>query len=151
MLTALRIFFSRHKDDGNFFAKPADIRQHFLYTVIPSKDSLHRILAEISYLAIFLIPIALHLYVNLLTIKQGLYIDGDWATLSIMTRRAQSFEQFLGNYSRFGWSHPGPAMFYIIGALSILFERFATPEMLAVFAYQTFFLFLNPTLQYSIH
>jgi len=101
-----------------------------------------KISAEFGYLLLFLFPVGLHLYLNWALIQQGIFPEGDWATLSIMTRRALSFDQFLGNYSRFGWSHPGPFMFYLIGMLSLLFKRFASPEMVAVFCYQVVFFYM---------
>jgi len=99
---------------------------------------------------LFLIPVGLYLYLNWGIIQQGVFPEGDWATLSIMTRRALSFDQFLGNYSRFGWSHPGPFIFYIIGALSIFFKNFATPEMAAVFCYQVVFFYMSYRLLISL-
>lgn len=117
--------------------------EHFLSLRKVARELWPRLITEALYLAIFLTPFVLHLSVNILTIKAGLFVDGDWATLSIMTGRAQAFEQLLGNYSRFGWSHLGPALFYMIGGLSLLFKDFATPEMLAVFCYQMIFLYLS--------
>jgi len=111
----------------------------------------HRVLVELNYIVLFLIPVGLHLYLNWAIIQQGIFPEGDWATLSIMTRRAVSFDQFLGNYSRFGWSHPGPFMFYIIGPLSLLFKRFASPEMLAVFCYQVIFFYMAYRLLISLN
>ena len=37
---------------------------------------------------------------------------GDFAVLEIATRNAIGGDQLLGAYSRYGWRHPGPALFY---------------------------------------
>lgn len=39
---------------------------------------------------------------------------GDQAVIQLATDRAARFEQLLGPYSRFGWSHPGPLYFYLL-------------------------------------
>jgi hypothetical protein len=36
----------------------------------------------------------------------------DGSLLQMATRRAVHFDQLVGPYSRFGWNHPGPALFY---------------------------------------
>src|SRR5687768_9871751 len=38
---------------------------------------------------------------------------GDGATLELRTLHASRGEQFVGPYSRFIWSHPGPLFFYM--------------------------------------
>jgi len=38
---------------------------------------------------------------------------GDYAALELRTLHASHATQLLGPYSRFGWSHPGPAFFYL--------------------------------------
>src|SRR5437879_7641309 len=42
-----------------------------------------------------------------------LLFTGDGAALELGTLHAARGVQFLGPYSRFGWSHPGPAFFYL--------------------------------------
>lgn len=40
---------------------------------------------------------------------------GDWALLELRTRNVGgSHTPLVGAYSRFGWSHPGPALFYVL-------------------------------------
>jgi uncharacterized protein with PQ loop repeat len=39
---------------------------------------------------------------------------GDGAVIELYTLHATSFRQLLGPYSRFGFHHPGPAMFYVL-------------------------------------
>lgn len=40
--------------------------------------------------------------------------DGDFAVDEIALMRSTHFAQLIGNYSRFGWSHLGPAWFYAL-------------------------------------
>ena len=40
--------------------------------------------------------------------------DGDFAVDEIFLIRSTHFAQLVGNYSRFGWDHPGPAWFYAL-------------------------------------
>lgn len=43
----------------------------------------------------------------------AVYERGDFAANSIITDDAKHFELLVGNYSRLGFSHPGPAFFYV--------------------------------------
>ena len=43
--------------------------------------------------------------------------DGDLAVDEIFLIRATHFAHLVGNYSRFGWDHPGPAWFYSVAPL----------------------------------
>jgi hypothetical protein len=44
--------------------------------------------------------------------KPATLIDGDQAVDEIALMRSAHFAQLVGNYSRFGWNHPGPSWFY---------------------------------------
>lgn len=44
---------------------------------------------------------------------QDILLTGDAATLELGTIHARHGDQFVGPYSRFGWNHPGPAVFYL--------------------------------------
>jgi hypothetical protein len=48
------------------------------------------------------------------TYGQTYYHYGDQAVLGLRVIEASHFEGQLGPYSRFGWSHPGPALFYLL-------------------------------------
>src|SRR6266404_6233843 len=50
------------------------------------------------------------------------YEMGDLAANSLQIIRAKHFEAVLGNYSRFGFYHPGPAFFYVYAASEALFH-----------------------------
>jgi hypothetical protein len=49
------------------------------------------------------------------------YETGDYAANSLQVRRAKRFQELLGNYSRFGFHHPGPAFFYTYALGEALF------------------------------
>jgi hypothetical protein len=48
---------------------------------------------------------------------------GDAATLELATLHASRGAQFVGPYSRFGWNHPGPLMFYLATPIYVAFGR----------------------------
>lgn len=54
-----------------------------------------------------------------------LYPWADHALTEIGTRSASEGDQFLGPYSRFGWYHPGPAVFYALVPMYELFSEAA--------------------------
>jgi hypothetical protein len=47
--------------------------------------------------------------------------DGDFAVDEIFLIRSTHFAQLVGNYSRFGWDHPGPAWFYALDVFYVPF------------------------------
>ena len=49
------------------------------------------------------------------------YEIGDLAANSLQIDRAAHLQEALGNYSRFGFHHPGPAFFYVYAAGEVLF------------------------------
>lgn len=49
-----------------------------------------------------------------------LYPTADGAVLEIFTLHASHGVQPLGPYSRFGWNHPGPALFYLLAPWHVL-------------------------------
>lgn len=46
----------------------------------------------------------------------ALYEEGDNAANALQIHRAKQFRELHGNYSRFGFHHPGPAFFYVYAA-----------------------------------
>jgi hypothetical protein len=50
------------------------------------------------------------------------YQWGDQALLDLGARRAWHLDQLVGPYSRFGWHHPGPALFYLFAIPVRMFE-----------------------------
>lgn len=47
-------------------------------------------------------------------------LRGDAAVIELAVRNAADFAQHLGPYSRFGWTHPGPAWFYALVPIYVL-------------------------------
>lgn len=47
-------------------------------------------------------------------------LRGDAAVIELAVRNAAGFAQHLGPYSRFGWTHPGPAWFYALAPIYVL-------------------------------
>jgi hypothetical protein len=48
--------------------------------------------------------------------KQPFYEGGDFAANALQIRKAKTFHELYGNYSRWGFHHPGPAFFYAYAA-----------------------------------
>jgi hypothetical protein len=62
---------------------------------------------------------------------QGASIEiGDFAADSLLVQEAKSFHLLVGNYSRIGFNHPGPAILYVLAAGEYLFydELKLTPQ-----------------------
>lgn len=52
------------------------------------------------------------------------YEGGDQAANALQIRQAKAFTEIYGNYSRFGFHHPGPGFFYVYGlAERLLFDE----------------------------
>jgi hypothetical protein len=78
--------------------------------------------ASTRLLTLCLIAAALAAFVpaSLQFLRQGLpnaVFTGDGAALELGTLHASRGAQFVGPYSRFGWSHPGPMFFYLAAPL----------------------------------
>jgi hypothetical protein len=52
--------------------------------------------------------------IRVLAGRAGVTLYGDQALIAIASRRAADFVQLLGPYSRTGFHHPGPAVFYLL-------------------------------------
>jgi hypothetical protein len=75
------------------------------------------------------------------------YEADDYAANSLQVLKAKEFQETVGNYSRFGFHHPGPAFFYVFALGEILFSDLAhivpTPfngQLIALYALSAFFL-----------
>jgi hypothetical protein len=53
----------------------------------------------------------------------AIYETSDYAANSLQIANAERFAELLGNYSRFGFHHPGPAFFYVYAVGEILFRN----------------------------
>lgn len=59
------------------------------------------------------IPYAI-IFLRYLADGSAVYLPDDLALIDLHTRDALAFHQQLGPFDRFGWSHPGPAYFYLL-------------------------------------
>src|SRR5256885_7917235 len=90
---------------------------------------------------------ALLLYNNSDFLFHGhLYEADDYAANSLQVLKAKKFQETVGNYSRFGFHHPGPAFFYVLALGEILFSDLAhivpTPfngQLIALYGLSAFF------------
>ncbi|MGZ6870398.1 MAG: hypothetical protein ACXVHI_08890, partial [Frankiaceae bacterium] len=66
--------------------------------------------------------LAVVLPVLAVTVSRAPYApDGDWATFEMGLRRlAEGHPPSVGVFSRFGWYHPGPALYYLMGGPYLL-------------------------------
>lgn len=79
--------------------------------------------------------------------KWSFYEGGDFAANALQIRRAKALEEIYGNYSRFGFHHPGPAFFYVYAAgerllfdiLKVVPTPFAAHSLAGVLLQVTFF------------
>jgi hypothetical protein len=70
------------------------------------------VLADWAPVIVGLLPLLVMLLIGLWSVSSSRAPAADLAILEISTRNALRGRQLLGAYSRYGWNHPGPAMFY---------------------------------------
>jgi hypothetical protein len=81
------------------------------------------------------------------------YEADDYAANSLQVLKAKHFQETIGNYSRFGFHHPGPAFFYVFALGEFLFSDVMrvvpTPfngQLIALYALSAFFVGATLTL-----
>lgn len=67
------------------------------------------------------VPLLPYLLLLIRTPAARFVVEGDYAGLELATRFAWSGRTLLGPYSRFGFSHPGPAYFFFLAPTHALF------------------------------
>ena len=77
-----------------------------------------------------LVPYLIVVVATLAKVNRPWLSNGDYALIEMSTRSALHGDALLGPYSRFGWNHPGPAVFYWFAPFYRLFGQ--TPESLGV-------------------
>jgi len=70
------------------------------------------VLADWAPVVVGMLPVLAMLLIGLWSVGDSRAPASDLAILEIATRNAMRGRQYLGAYSRYGWNHPGPAMFY---------------------------------------
>ena len=71
---------------------------------------------------IFALVVTVLMIVRWPTIQAATYENGDMAANSLLVQDAKSFHLLVGNYSRVGFNHPGPALLYVLAAGEALFH-----------------------------
>jgi hypothetical protein len=74
-----------------------------------------------AFLTTTLAVLAITLLRNTYIFTTHVYEDGDFALNSILVNHTHSSVQLVGNYSRVGFDHPGPAYIYVLSAGQTLF------------------------------
>lgn len=72
------------------------------------------------FILFFFITIVL-VWANRAAILSGSIETGDFAANTLLVLDAKSFHLLIGNYSRLGFNHPGPAILYVLAAGELLF------------------------------
>ncbi|MCD5995595.1 hypothetical protein KDX38_18450 [Pseudomonas sp. CDFA 602] len=86
--------------------------------VINRFNSLNRVSISVFYI----VTVALLLLANFSTINAVTHEAGDFAANSVLIQRAKDFSLWVGNYSRVGFNHPGPAILYVLAAGETVFH-----------------------------
>ncbi len=79
-------------------------------------------LNRISIFALYVVAVTFLLLANWTTISAVTNEAGDFAANSVLIQSAKSFSLWVGNYSRVGFNHPGPAILYVLAAGEVVFH-----------------------------
>jgi hypothetical protein len=87
------------------------------------RGSVHRAWVSPFLPAVVAATPSLVMAVRLVLVHQDVVLAGDHAALDLSTLDATHGKAVLGPYSRFGFSHPGPAFFYLMAPVMLLTGR----------------------------
>jgi hypothetical protein len=73
-------------------------------------------------LVVFLLVVAVLAPAHWAVIRGASFEQGDAAANSLLIQDAKSFHLLVGNYSRVGFNHPGPAILYVLAAGELVFH-----------------------------
>lgn len=76
----------------------------------------------VRFLAVYITITCFLLIANIHTIDAVTYEMADFAANSLLIQDAKSFSLWVGNYSRVGFNHPGPAILYVLALGEIVFH-----------------------------
>ena len=79
-------------------------------------------LDRLAPFVVFLAMAALLISARWTVAQQATYPDGDFGSNSLLVQDAKSFRLLVGNYSRIGFNHPGPAILYALAAGEYFFH-----------------------------
>jgi hypothetical protein len=98
---------------------PQELGQRLLADAVPpERPSLLR-----TFVLLYLPLVALFVFMGRQTyFGQPMFELGDYAANALQIDKAEHLSELLGNYSRFGFHHPGPAFFYVYAAGDLLFR-----------------------------
>lgn len=68
----------------------------------------------VAMVAVLVVPLVVSAVHLLTAVGSDYYPVADWAVIELRTRDVAEHFVGVGPYSRFGWSHPGPLMFYVL-------------------------------------
>lgn len=75
-----------------------------------------------KYAAVFFLIVLVLILHGLNEITSETYEIGDYASNSILILKAKKFALFVGNYSRVGFNHPGPAILCVLALGEVIFH-----------------------------
>src|SRR5215510_12610008 len=101
------------------------------------------------FIVLYCTLFALFLTINWRVISSATYEVSDFAANSLLIQDAKALNLFVGNYSRMGFNHPGPAILYVLSVgeyifydlLAIVNSPFSG-QLIAVVAYNVFWIIL---------
>ena len=106
-----------------------------------------------SYFTLF----ALFLTINWHVISSATYEVSDFAANSLLIQDAKALNLFVGNYSRMGFNHPGPAILYVLAVGEYVFHDLlsivnspVSGQLIAGLAYNVFWIILIASLFYNL-
>lgn len=100
-------------------------------------------------LSIYLVTVIFLLLANITTLSMVTYESADFAANSLLIQDAKSFSLWVGNYSRVGFNHPGPAILYVLAIGELIFHDWLhlvdfpfTGQLIAVAFYNAYWIIL---------
>lgn len=65
--------------------------------------------------ALLVLPLVVSAFYLWFSVGDNYFPNTDWALFELRARDVFEHGVFVGPYSRFGWNHPGPLLFYVLG------------------------------------
>ena len=68
----------------------------------------------VGFAALLVLPLVVSAVYLWFAVGSAYYPNSDWALFELHTRDVLHHLMFVGPYSRYGWNHPGPLLFYVL-------------------------------------
>ena len=68
----------------------------------------------VGFAALLVLPLVVSAFYLWFAVGTSYYPGSDWAVFELHTRDVLHHLMFVGSYSRYGWNHPGPLLFYTL-------------------------------------